>query len=78
MRQKEEKLIVTFPTAAAAMAMERRAKALGTPGRLIPTPTVVTADCGLAWMAPVEAKDRVEQMLKENTLRHSRLLVLPI
>lgn len=78
MRQKEEKLIVTFPTAAAAIAMERQAKALGTPGRLIPTPTVVTADCGLAWMAPVEAKDRVEQMLKENTLQYGQLLVLPI
>ena len=78
MRQKEEKLIVTFPTATAAMAMERRAKASGTPGRLIPTPTVVTADCGLAWMAPVEAKNTVEQMLKENTLQHSQLLVLAI
>ena len=64
MRQKEEKLIVTFPTAAAAMAMERQAKASGTPAAH-PTPTVVTADCGLAWMAPVEAKDRVKQMLKE-------------
>ena len=69
MRQKEEKLIVTFPTAAAAMAMERQAKASGTPGGLIP---------GLAWMAPVEAKDRVEQMLQENTLQYSKLLVLPI
>lgn len=78
MRQKEEKLIVTFPTATAAMAMERQAKLLHTPGRLIPTPTVVTADCGLAWMAPVEAKDRVEQLLKENALQHSELLVLPL
>ncbi len=78
MRQTEEKLIVTFPTTAAAMAMERRAKALGTPGRLIPTPTVVTADCGLAWMAPVEARSVVEQMLKENTLQYSELLVLPL
>lgn len=78
MHQKEEKLIVTFPTAAAAMAMERQAKASGTLGRLIPTPTVVTADCGLAWMAPVEAKDRVEQMLKENALQYSELLVLPL
>lgn len=78
MRQTEEKLIATFPTAAAAMAMERRAKALGTPGRLIPTPTVVTADCGLAWMAPVEARTAVEQVLNENTLQYSQLLVLPL
>lgn len=78
MRQKKEKLIVTFPTAAAAMAMERRAKVLGTPGRLIPTPTVVTADCGLAWMAPVEAKKPVEEMLNKNTLQYSKLLTLPL
>lgn len=78
MRQKEEKLIVTFPTAAAAMAMERRAKVLSTPGRLIPAPTVVTADCGLAWMAPVEAKKTVEEMLNKNTLQYSKLLTLPL
>ena len=45
MRVREEKWIVTFPTAAAAMAMERRAKELRIPGRLIPTPTIITADC---------------------------------
>ena len=78
MRQTEEKLIVTFPTAAAAMAMERQAKALGTPGRLIPTPTVVTADCGLAWMAPVEAQTVVGQMLKKSTLQYSEMLVLSL
>lgn len=76
MRQKEEKLIVTFPTAAAAMAVERRAKVLGTPGRLIPTPTVVTADCGLAWMAPAASKTAVEEMLKENALQYSDTLIL--
>lgn len=76
MRQKEEKLIVTFPAAAAAMAMERRAKLLHTPGRLIPTPTVVTADCGLAWMAPAESRPAVERMLKENALQYSEALIL--
>ena len=78
MRPKEEKLIVTFPTAAAAMAMERQAKLLHTPGRLIPTPTVVTADCGLAWMAPVESRDAVEQMLTKNTLQYSKALILKL
>ena len=38
MRAREEKWIVTFPTAAAAMAMERRAKELRIPGRIIPNP----------------------------------------
>ncbi len=76
MRQKTEKFIVTFPSTAAAMAMERRAKAEGVPGRLIPTPTVVTADCGLAWMAPPEAREQVKELLKKNTLQYSEALCL--
>ena len=78
MRAKEEKWIVTFPTAAAAMAMERRARELHTPGRLIPTPTIITADCGLAWMAPIGDRDEVEKMLKENCLAYSEARALMI
>lgn len=78
MRAREEKWIVTFPTAAAAMAMERRAKELRIPGRLIPTPTIITADCGFAWMAPVTSRDEVEQMLKENGLAYSEAQALLI
>ena len=76
MRQKTERLIVTFPSTAAAMAMERRARELAAPGRLIPPPTVVTADCGLAWMAPPEAREQVEDLLSKNGLQHSEVLCL--
>lgn len=78
MRIKEEKLIVTFPTTAAAMAMERRARELGTPGRLIPTPTRITATCGLAWMAPKEAEPVVQDMLSKNGLQYEFLGVLTL
>ena len=76
MRQKEEKWIVTFPSAAAAMAMEQRAKKRGTPGRLIPTPTVITADCGLAWMTRIDDRDAVEELLRTEQLAHSEMLAL--
>lgn len=76
MRIKEEKLIVTFPSTAAAMEMERRAKELGTPGRLIPTPTRITATCGLAWMAPSAAETAVQEMLSKNGLQYEFLGVL--
>lgn len=76
MRAKEEKLIITFPTTAAAMEMERQSKALGMPGRIIPTPTVVTATCGLAWMADVGSRDKLEGMLKDNALPYEAILVL--
>ena len=78
MRAREEKWIVTFPTAAAAIAMEQRAKDLRSPGRISPTPPILTADCGLAWMAPVAARDEVEQMLRGNGLAYSEARVLLI
>ena len=78
MRIKEEKLIVTFPSTAAAMAMERRARELGTPGRLIPTPTRITATCGLAWMAPKEAEPVVQEVLSKNSLQYEFLGVLTL
>ena len=44
MRPKTLKLVVTFHTTAAAMAMEALCKAQNLPGRLIPTPRELTAD----------------------------------
>ncbi len=52
MREKSMKLLVTFHTTAGAMAMEKYCKAQEAPGRLIPVPRSITADCGLCWMAP--------------------------
>ena len=61
MRQRQLRLIVTFSTTAAAMEMERYCLQNGIPGRLIPTPRQITADCGLAWSAPPEAEAAVLQ-----------------
>lgn len=47
MREKEEKLIITFHTTSAAIAMEKHCKANGLPGRLIPVPRSITSDCGM-------------------------------
>ena len=48
MRQKEEKLIITFHTTAGAIAMEKYCKKNELPGRLIPVPRCLTSDCGMA------------------------------
>ena len=61
MRKKELKLVVTFHTTADAMAMEKICKAENVPGRLIPVPRVISAGCGLAWAAPLEAVGHVMQ-----------------
>lgn len=57
MREKQLKLIITFHTTAAAMAMEKACKAKGLTGRLAPVPRSVTSDCGIAWCAPVSEKE---------------------
>lgn len=56
MREKTLKLVVVFHTTAAAMAMEALCEACRLPGRLIPTPRDITADCGMAWCAPTKAE----------------------
>ncbi len=60
MRQKTLKLVMTFHTTTAAMAMESACMAAGLPGRLIPVPREITADCGMAWCAPPEAREKLE------------------
>ena len=42
-------LILSFHTTAAAMETERVCAAAGIPGRLLPAPRQLTADCGIAW-----------------------------
>ena len=51
MREKKLWLVITFHTTAAAIAMEKLCRAKGLPGRLIPVPRELTADCGMSWRA---------------------------
>ena len=56
MREKKLWLVITFHTTAAAIAMEKICRAKGLPGRLIPVPRELTADCCISWGA--EFQDR--------------------
>lgn len=64
MRKKELKLVVTFHTTTAAMAMETACKAHGVGGRLIPVPRAITAGCGLSWCAELSEKEKIEEVLQ--------------
>ena len=55
MIKKQEKLVITFYTTTAAMAMEKICREVGADGRLIPVPGSISADCGLAWCARNES-----------------------
>ena len=61
MRQKEEKLVVTFQSTTDAMAMERRCSQEGVPGRIVPVPRSITASCGLCWICAKEDEAAVRE-----------------
>ncbi|MBQ2738632.1 MAG: DUF3343 domain-containing protein [Oscillibacter sp.] len=66
MREKIPRLIITFPTTTAAMAMETFCRGRQLPGRLIPVPRSITAGCGVCWAAPVEAREELEETVMEH------------
>ena len=68
MIQKTQKLLITFHTTTAAMAMERVCKANGAEGRIIPLPGFISADCGLAWCAQNESEDTLLELMVQHQI----------
>ena len=64
MIKKQLWLVVTFHTTAGAMAMERKCRAAGIAGRLIPVPRSITAGCGMAWRSAPGDRSRLEELLQ--------------
>ena len=71
-----QRLVVTFASTHDAMTAESALMARGVPGRIIPTPTVVTAECGLAWKSPLSARDALSADLE--ALAHEEILELEV
>ena len=71
MRPKARKLVVTFHTTAAAMAMEKLCTEENVLGRLIPVPRELTADCGMAWCAPVDAGETLRALADAHHLEYA-------
>ena len=68
MREKKLWLVITFHTTAAAIAMEKICRAKGLPGRLIPVPRELTADCGMAWRAGTEDRAALAALAEREAL----------
>lgn len=66
MIKKSEKIVVTFYTATAAMAMEDICKSTATAGRIIPLPAFISADCGLGWCAETDSENQLKKLMEEN------------
>ena len=77
-RPRQTRLVAAFRTTAAAMAMERYCLEHAVPGRLIPTPRQITADCGLAWSAPPEAEAAVRQAAADGQIELAAVHILTI
>ncbi len=56
------RVVVTFHTTTEAMAWEKQCKEADLPGRLIPMPVQISAECGLVWLISPQEK---ELLLKE-------------
>lgn len=52
-RGPEPRVVATFASTFDALEAERLCQAAGVPGRIIPLPATIAADCGLAWSMPV-------------------------
>lgn len=68
MIKKTGKLVITFYTTTAAMAMEQVCKDQGADGRLIPVPGSISADCGLAWCAGNESEDALLELMVHHNI----------
>lgn len=68
MREKQQRLIITFKTTTGAMAMEKACKSVNIAGRLIPVPRQISAGCGLSWLCNIEDQEKIENLLNENNL----------
>lgn len=65
MEVKTKSLVISFNSTCEAMKMQSIAETLRLPGRMIPTPQRISAGCGMAWLAPLEAREAVLRALKE-------------
>lgn len=69
MREKVKRLVLSFSTTTQAMAAEQWFQRKNLPGRLIPLPGSISAECGLAWCTEIEQKRTVEQAAKEGAIQ---------
>ena len=68
MRRKVITTVVTFSTTTAAMKMEKTARESEFQGRLIPIPSEISAQCGLAWKCVEQSEEETEDFLKKKEL----------
>ena len=69
MREKKEKLVVSFLTTTQAMAAEKYCQKNQIPGRIIPLPSEISAECGIAWCTEPEEEERIRQVINDGGIK---------
>ena len=75
-RQKTPKLVITFPTTTAAMAMETACERQN--GRLIPLPREFSGGCGLAWCAEPEMEGLLLNIMVKNSILYEEKRIVQL
>lgn len=73
MKEKQNRIIVTFYTTAEAMATKKLCQERNIPGKLISAPRKLSADCGIAWCSECSLKDTIENALREAKIEFAGL-----
>ena len=69
MREKKEKLVVSFLTTTQAMAAEKYCLRNQIPGRIFPLPSEISAECGIAWCTEPEEEERIRQVINDGGIQ---------
>lgn len=78
MLKKEEKILVSFDSTTSAIAMEKVCKQNNIDGRIIPLPKMISAGCGIAWISPISIKDKICDVLKQNSIIFNEIYEIEI
>ena len=79
MRAKEPCYVISFHTAADAIAFEKKAGSACFPGRLIPLPRAISAGCGMSWkLTKKEAPEHMPELLDSFEIEYEEVYELQL
>lgn len=70
-------LLITFHTTYNVLKLEKYAVEKGIKGRIRPVPRKYSANCGLAWIGPIESKEALMALIVDHQIEIAELFTLP-
>lgn len=67
------KILITFETTYEVMMFERYAKKKNIPGKITPVPRKYSANCGLAWISPIDMETDILDLIKAYDLSYDKI-----